>query len=473
MQLYRALIQHPEKLWGTVAPTQSEITAIAAVLRRPWFTRMWIVQEAAVSSSLRLQSGNVTLSFELLVLGSIIAAITIGGRRRNNNISGSGFRKLLTLAYIRAKTFTSPCAELEMDNLIVACRAFKATDLRDRFYALYGISSTDVHQLGLHNDYTVGVRQATIDATFALMRKSGTLEMLELTECSGAGDSGLPSWVPSPRSDSDPDLYPWSFAHNLRPFDQLLGTAMTESLFHFITSDQSEVGDQHRDIDREVFAISVLEGVAKDKQTFELPLPESPLHFIELEDDGILCLHGQLLDRVEELGPVVLLPAAFESDYGSMEHPKNQLVTLQDSEDETSDRLRDLPAELGDLIAKLASGTGTTVSDFTKYVDAMIKMDSFVMERKEKHSYPTGDPILTAYRKVVCAGQLLGMTEDEESKLFGRWRGTIKPALGIENMKRWLGLRSSAGLFSLSATSLAAHGSFDPDISFLLKDAMS
>jgi len=65
------------------------------------------------------------------------------------------------------------------------------------------------------------------------------------------------------------------------------------------------------------------------------------------------------------------------------------------------------------------------------------------------------------------------MTEDEESKLFSRWRGTIKPAVTIENIKRWLGVRSPAGLFSLSATSLATHASFDPDISVLVKDAMS
>ncbi|KAJ9652770.1 hypothetical protein H2198_007997 [Neophaeococcomyces mojaviensis] len=471
-EAYRALTQNPEKVWGTMAPAFTELKGIQAVLRNSWFTRMWIVQEATVCPSLQLQSGNLTISFDLFVLGSIIAALSLSGKRRANIAAGSGLRKLCTLAYIRAKALEPQSEELELDRLIVACRSFKATDLRDRFYALYGTSSTDVLQIGLHTDYTVAARQAMISATFALLKKTKSLQMLELTECCSATDTGLPSWVPSTRSDSDPDLYPWSFKQNQRPFDQILITAMAESLFQSISSDDPEEGDQYVEIDREELLAPILEEAEKDTQIFDPNLPKSPLHFMEIENNEVLCLHGQLLDRIEETGPVVLFPAGLERGYGSFEHPTNYMAAFND-EEEISSRLRDLPAELGDIFSRTWAGAGSVINDWIKYIDAVVKTDLMVMGRAKKHQYPTGDSVLTAYRKVVCAGQLLGMTEEEQSKIFDSWRKSMKPAMALGSLKRSLGLQNLLEPGSLLITSMTAHALYDVELSLVYGDAMS
>lgn len=472
LEAFRAMTQMPERLWGTAAPAFTELKGISALLRNSWFERMWIIQEATVCRSLQLQSGHVTMSFDLLVLGAIVAMMTLVGKRKGNSIAGSGLRKLLTLAYIRANALEPESAELEIDKLIVTCRTFKATDPRDRIYALYGISSTDLSQLGLRTDYTVATRQAMIDATFALMRRTRSLGMLELAECRGALDPEWPSWIPSTRSDSDPDLYPWSFKQDRRPFEQTVSIAMIESLFQSVVSDDYERADEYNDLNLEVVRAVASEEMAKDKRNIDADLPKASLDFLQPGDDGTLCVHGQFLDRIEEIGPVPLLPAAMERGYGSFEHPTNYLAELNVDE-EMSERLRDLPGELGEIFSKIWAANATIFSDWIKYVEAVVKMDSMVMKREKRHQYPTGDSVLKAYRKVVCAGQLLGMTEEEQAKIFDSWRKTIKPAVAIGNLKRSLGLQKPAGPFSLFLTSVTAHALYKVDINFLFGDAMS
>ncbi|KAK5940208.1 hypothetical protein PMZ80_007628 [Knufia obscura] len=161
-----------------------------------------------------------------------------------------------------------------------------------------------------------------------------------------------------------------------------------------------------------------------------------------------------------------------ERGYGSFEHPTNYLAELNVDE-EMSERLRDLPGELGEIFSKIWAANATIFSDWIKYVEAVVKMDSMVMKREKRHQYPTGDSVLKAYRKVVCAGQLLGMTEEEQAKIFDSWRKTIKPAVAIGNLKRSLGLQKPAGPFSLFLTSVTAHALYKVDINFLFGDAMS
>lgn len=61
-------------------PTKEQSKAVKRILANSWFTRVWIVQEVAVSTDLIMQSGSHTISFDHLLAAMWVFVRTNNGR---------------------------------------------------------------------------------------------------------------------------------------------------------------------------------------------------------------------------------------------------------------------------------------------------------------------------------------------------------------------------------------------------------
>lgn len=172
----------------------------AALLDRPWFSRMWIVQEASNARKLTVLVGNCSIAWDrfCLIQMWVQARYHVLGLGPDFYISILG---LELVAFFR-RLLTSSIEGLELLPCLQICRGFQATDPRDKIYAMMGLLSTsartDALKAGiLIPDYKLSVRDVYINLTRWHITQSKTLEILNYTlEHDENDENRLPSWVP-------------------------------------------------------------------------------------------------------------------------------------------------------------------------------------------------------------------------------------------------------------------------------------
>ena len=327
---------------------------------------------------------------------------------------------------------------LDLPKLISATRTFGATDSRDRLYALYGITSTNLEPLGLTPDYTIGAREAFTKSTHALISSQGHLGLLELAEGHRTADANLPSWVPAL---SGPETYENSFMEGDNGgLLQVLETIMRASYRE--TLKRLEVGPE--DVDLEAVEQAFEEGRVSLQQSAQnavtpMPLlPATDIGRLEVDESQILHLNGQLVEKIQEVSEVVNFP---NSGYAGAMH---DLVEPADSISEIGGVYKDI------------------LSEFGNYVRALIDRDNLVIRREKTHKYPNGDSVITAYWKTVCAGRL-HLTEQESERGFVAMRSQLRLARGTEWLRKTLGREGSWGLGSLTAIAIGGQVSYSAE----------
>lgn len=238
--------------------------------KRPWFHRIWCIQECTNARVATFRCGNEEVDFSRLWAVALYFRIFSSRSNVDVNTDIQTFWKdnwltnLLsealptTLVGIRRKYLVSGGHSLRtlLDRVIVkdsnSCR-IGATDPRDRVYALLGIANDDAAK-DIVADYTLSCEQAYVNTARALLRH-GHDDILSLCRIRGTC-TDLPSWVP----DWSADLRkPWSTWH------------VHESLFS---------------------ASGPWDSTAKARLLTD---SDNPL-------DGKLTLHGVLTDKIKQTG---------------------------------------------------------------------------------------------------------------------------------------------------------------------------
>ncbi|KAF0322271.1 heterokaryon incompatibility protein [Colletotrichum asianum] len=173
-----------------LAPRTCE--AIEGLLSRPWWERVWIVQEICWGGGMRkmltadsviLRCGKVAIQWNLLVMAC--ARIKVDESMHRQTIAG--VEKALHLDYVRwsAKRLFGKLVEgkidaTEMLQLVVEYRHFNATDPRDKIYGILGLVSFPLSIIlpGLEVDYKKPVGDIYIAFAAASMKISKGLEVL-------------------------------------------------------------------------------------------------------------------------------------------------------------------------------------------------------------------------------------------------------------------------------------------------------
>lgn len=125
--------------------TPREWRALKALLSRPWFGRMWILQELGVASSATVVCGNQSISWQAVsnmidhMHTTGLWLILFGSSGYRSSVLAHG--RLRSLLLIRNEI--SKHGAMSSVNALWASRDFNATDPRDKIYALIGLCVRD------------------------------------------------------------------------------------------------------------------------------------------------------------------------------------------------------------------------------------------------------------------------------------------------------------------------------------------
>jgi hypothetical protein len=192
--------------------------ALTSVLRRPWFSRIWIVQEVALAPIAFIQCGQDVLEWDqlfkaaLLVnqLGSMVNPRSSGGMK---HLHPAFFPLILDSARTRVKN-----GELfDLHEALRSFQPFSATMAVDKVYGIMGLlrdpSLVEV-------DYTLSPKTVYQRIAFAAINHTRTVDIFLdcLQSINGPSIPGLPSWVPD-----------WSATD--QPLDNPLSTVFAKEEF--------------------------------------------------------------------------------------------------------------------------------------------------------------------------------------------------------------------------------------------------
>ncbi|KAH8589839.1 heterokaryon incompatibility protein-domain-containing protein [Bisporella sp. PMI_857] len=172
--------------------------SVRSVYERPWFKRMWILQEAFMAEDAEVMCGTRIEKWKHFRLKRFLLD------------THSGFGKILVHLPAPTPNYPAPFVMVQgsrssrtytakKDFLTLLChsRICSAGDLRDKVFALYNLLS-DVAQHGFRADYSNSVTKAAVytKTTEWLINNSG-LSVLSCVRCDpNKRDPTLPSWVP-------------------------------------------------------------------------------------------------------------------------------------------------------------------------------------------------------------------------------------------------------------------------------------
>ncbi|CAN8105507.1 unnamed protein product [Discula destructiva] len=169
--------------------------AVQKLIQRPFFSRMWVIQEVVVSKAATAHCGPFTIDWEEVAKGL-------------QRATGSGFiafseqtNKVTSIGIWRDKFHVSRdssvrAEDLDMRLIMMDEGAKKATNLRDKIYSLRGIASDDFAR-GIAVDYRDTIEKVYTDCTKHLLRMRKDLRILSRVRQRGKDPSlQLPSWVP-------------------------------------------------------------------------------------------------------------------------------------------------------------------------------------------------------------------------------------------------------------------------------------
>ena len=208
IELIARLSAHPDK--DIHSWTAKEWRALGALLSRPWFTRMWILQELGVASSATVVCGNQSISWQYV-------SDTINYMQNTGSwlvVFGSSGYTSSILAYGRLASLQSIRNEISENGTVCSLNAlctsmyFDATDPRDKVYALTGLCVCNGHFI--RPDYSKDLldvyRETALAFLFpqdAIVNADSSLKFHEhpTMQCLNAAERtenpyALPSWVP-------------------------------------------------------------------------------------------------------------------------------------------------------------------------------------------------------------------------------------------------------------------------------------
>ncbi|KAI0190289.1 heterokaryon incompatibility protein-domain-containing protein [Xylaria flabelliformis] len=186
--------------------------ALRLLFTRPWFERMWVVQEAICAKAAVVICGQHRLDFKTLM-----SAVEYG--RRSGLFYVYRQRKLLLPFHIGPSptqisaamamyTLTSqPSLEDDLLSFLRRFHGSKSADPRDKLFALYGISSLDrmrllnddFNAMEILPDYRTDPKTLFIKTAKGILERTQNLDLLLIHRLRNPEDNrvkDLPSWVP-------------------------------------------------------------------------------------------------------------------------------------------------------------------------------------------------------------------------------------------------------------------------------------
>ena len=191
-----------------------EWTALQRLLIRPWFQRMWVVQEVILASIVRLHCGAKSISWESIA--NLMAMMTLHGLHALlldlHTETDAQMEQLQTFDAIQMisaaegfRHFRRTGTPISVQDLLIECFQYKTFEPRDKIYGLLGVAD-DADDPVFDPDYEMSVEEVytktarymlTSEKSTSLFSKNKSISVLHVAGLGFArAMSGLPSWVP-------------------------------------------------------------------------------------------------------------------------------------------------------------------------------------------------------------------------------------------------------------------------------------
>ncbi|KAE9363791.1 HET-domain-containing protein [Stipitochalara longipes BDJ] len=177
---------------------------LARLFNRPWFERLWIIQELAVSRNAIVQWGNLQINWSILEKAAKFIL------RPGETVLLPDIRRLFPS--LGAHRITQVALKLmynfDTKNVLTILhntQNTKCSDPRDRLYAIWGIVEDNED---IEIDYSIPVQQVYLNWVTKRLKRTESLDFL--TACANSSrDGDLPSWVPDLRRPFGQDKLMW------------------------------------------------------------------------------------------------------------------------------------------------------------------------------------------------------------------------------------------------------------------------
>ncbi|KAK8135006.1 Heterokaryon incompatibility protein 6 [Apiospora sp. TS-2023a] len=201
-------IGHPEEV---LPPKDSpKWIALFRLLTRPWFTRVWVIQEAFFSPTLLFHCGPRTCRYSALYYAAdwvlanghpVSYALQFAGADADNDWYGPD---RFNVMFLRPDAHEQQTQRLSA--LLNHCAKFRATDVRDKVYALMHLPAFRREYPDIRPDYRLPTEAAYVDVALRILREGRDFSMLTMIDRTtrrindvprdGEEVLCLPSWIP-------------------------------------------------------------------------------------------------------------------------------------------------------------------------------------------------------------------------------------------------------------------------------------
>jgi hypothetical protein len=190
--------------------------AIISFFERPWWLRLWTVQEYVFAKEILFACGETCFSWTLLHWWSHIITAKMDPSEWKVKeydflqlISTQGCAAIFAKSFLRKQLLANKSIQENLSDILAVVDCMLCSDPRDRIYGIQGLAS-DGNSFGLP-DYTISISALYIKVATIMVQIHQDLTILHYTPPhSSAAPDGvvLPSWVPD-----------WTRAGYPRPLD--------------------------------------------------------------------------------------------------------------------------------------------------------------------------------------------------------------------------------------------------------------
>ncbi|KAI0180955.1 heterokaryon incompatibility protein-domain-containing protein [Hypoxylon sp. FL1284] len=216
--LYSLVAQHFDVNYGVLARHKRSqlVDSMTAILKNPWFERVWTMQEVAFGRKCVIIQGQSSVDWESFCRAYIAEPNLRGSGRTAGDLILHRWRLYLSLRgsslqkIPRARFEGAKQVDFEL-GLLAEIRNMQATVPHDKIYSLYAVFQTMGVSLP-DPDYEKDVTTVFVEATEAYIRSRQSVDIIAIIPPT-VDRPGLPSWVPDwlSRNRSNPSLI-WKIA---------------------------------------------------------------------------------------------------------------------------------------------------------------------------------------------------------------------------------------------------------------------
>ncbi|OAL43153.1 HET-domain-containing protein [Pyrenochaeta sp. DS3sAY3a] len=163
-------------------------TKIIDFMIRPWFTRVWVYQEAILSKKPCFVIGDCLVPFDTMHY-----MVSFLEREAARTYQGSPYfrlGKMVSMRHERQIGFERPFYEVLMNGAVAA----QSSNPRDLIYGFLGVLSNP--HIEIEPNYALSFEEVAVGTATAIIKGLRSLDILAVVRHIGGTDAILPSWVP-------------------------------------------------------------------------------------------------------------------------------------------------------------------------------------------------------------------------------------------------------------------------------------